>query len=78
MGQTEAILGWQGLVNIDGVSYNWLGDDLGTGNSTNLTNVLITPTRTVLSMTANTVDFNITFLSPIEASSVIHRFRSII
>ncbi|ETW77436.1 hypothetical protein HETIRDRAFT_480082 [Heterobasidion irregulare TC 32-1] len=66
---TEAILGWQGLVNIDGVSYNWLGDDLGTGNSTNLTNVLITPTRTVLSMTANTVDFNITFLSPIEASS---------
>ncbi|KAI0057014.1 hypothetical protein BV25DRAFT_1813076 [Artomyces pyxidatus] len=64
---TGPILGWAGLVKVDGVSYVWLGDARGIGsNSTNLTSTIFTPTRTILSIQAGPMELTVTFLSPIE------------
>ncbi|GJE94479.1 hypothetical protein PsYK624_106490 [Phanerochaete sordida] len=66
---TNSVLGWAGHIRIDdNVTYIWLGDatrptDL---NFSVLTNIQITATRTVLSITSGPIDLNITFLSPIE------------
>ncbi|PAV15279.1 hypothetical protein PNOK_0904000 [Pyrrhoderma noxium] len=62
------ILGWNAGIRVDGQAYNLLGVP-GVANYTNAnqTNVLFTPTRTSFLLTADTVDVNMTFLSPIEA-----------
>ncbi|KAF8480056.1 hypothetical protein DFH94DRAFT_692413 [Russula ochroleuca] len=64
------ILGWSVLLRVDGLTYSFLGDasgDLGNLNGTvNLTNVAVTPTQTVVTARAGTMQVNLTFLNPIE------------
>ena len=64
-------MGWAGLVRVDGnITYKWLGQPATSTflNHTILSNIQITPTRTILNITAGPVDLTVTFLSPIEAS----------
>ncbi|KAF7794747.1 hypothetical protein EIP86_005885 [Pleurotus ostreatoroseus] len=60
---------WVGLIQIDHArTFTWLGDpnDVSGLNRSVLTNIEITPTRTIMNMTAGPLDLSITFLSPIE------------
>ncbi|KAK0441136.1 hypothetical protein EV421DRAFT_751118 [Armillaria borealis] len=63
------ILGWSGWIRIDGLTFELWGSASGT--KTNLTSFEITPTRTILSIQANTMNVNVTFLSPIEPSNLV-------
>ncbi|KAH9020011.1 hypothetical protein EDB85DRAFT_2153324 [Lactarius pseudohatsudake] len=65
------ILGWSVFVRIDGLTYSFLGGFPGnTGTSVNvtvnITETVITPTQTVVSAQAGPMEFNLTFLNPIE------------
>ncbi|KAH9021639.1 hypothetical protein EDB84DRAFT_1580788 [Lactarius hengduanensis] len=65
------ILGWSVFVRIDGSTYSFLGGFPGnTGTSVNvtvnITETVITPTQTVVSAQAGPMEFNLTFLNPIE------------
>ncbi|SJL15644.1 uncharacterized protein ARMOST_19148 [Armillaria ostoyae] len=57
------ILGWSGSIRIDGTTFHLWGQS---GPATNLS-FEVTSTRTILSIHANTMDVNVTFLSPIES-----------
>ncbi|KAK0233866.1 hypothetical protein IW262DRAFT_1505074 [Armillaria fumosa] len=57
------ILGWSGSIRIDGTTFPLWGQF---GPATNLS-FEVTPTRTVFSLHANTMNVNVTFLSPIES-----------
>lgn len=61
------IFGWSGYIRVDGSSFVWLGNLLPT---TNLTNLAITPTRTIFTLQAGPMQLNVTFLSPIEVRRV--------
>ncbi|PBL00369.1 hypothetical protein ARMGADRAFT_1072730 [Armillaria gallica] len=63
-------LGWTGSIRIDGSTFQLWGDD-ASGTHTNLTSFEVTPTRTILSIHANTTNVNVTFLSPIEPSDLV-------
>jgi len=66
-------LGWAGFVNVDGTSYNFLGNpgvpgaDFKAATQKSLT---WTSTQSNFVMTAGPVDLNITFLSPVEVCLV--------
>ncbi|KAI9433020.1 hypothetical protein H4582DRAFT_1820406 [Lactarius indigo] len=65
------ILGWSVLVRIDGSTYSFLGgvpgNTVASVNVTvNITGTVITPTQTVVSAQAGPMEFNLTFLNPIE------------
>lgn len=67
--QGKQILGWAGLIRIDNAhTFKWLGDPAQPGglNRSVLTNIQMTPTRTIMNMTAGPIDLTVTFLSPIE------------
>ncbi|KAE9394302.1 hypothetical protein BT96DRAFT_886621, partial [Gymnopus androsaceus JB14] len=75
---TNHPLGWSGLLRVDDVPYEWLGSAVEGGlNLTSkvtvatLEDITITPTRTVLSLTAGPMNINVTFLSPIEPSDLV-------
>lgn len=67
--------GWSGLVRIDGVTYQWLGG-MGTGIATSdlryptVTNLEITPTRTIYTQQAGSMKLVITSFSPIEPTDL--------
>ncbi|EMD33491.1 hypothetical protein CERSUDRAFT_108226 [Gelatoporia subvermispora B] len=61
----DAILGWAGLVRVDNATYQWLG--LGF-TPANLTDIKLTPTRTIFEMQAGPVNLTITYMMPIEPS----------
>ncbi|KAJ3557496.1 hypothetical protein NM688_g1439 [Phlebia brevispora] len=69
-GQTT---GWTGMIRIDGdgnKTFVWLGNPnppSGLHRSI-LTNIQITPTRTIMNLTAGPLNLGVTFLSPIEPS----------
>ncbi|KAM5540217.1 hypothetical protein V8D89_006036 [Ganoderma adspersum] len=58
-------MGWSGKIRVNGMTYKWLGMD-ETGTATNVTNVQVTPTRTIFVMQAGPMNVTITFLSPVE------------
>ncbi|KIK65800.1 hypothetical protein GYMLUDRAFT_158570, partial [Collybiopsis luxurians FD-317 M1] len=70
---------WTGFLQVDGIFYEWLGGDVpnvkpsnnATVNSAVLNSYQVTPTRSILSMTAGTVAINVTFLSPIEPGDLV-------
>ncbi|KAK0482633.1 hypothetical protein IW261DRAFT_1592352 [Armillaria novae-zelandiae] len=68
--ENRILLGWSGSIRIDNSTFQLWGG-LGPGTSTNLTSFEITPTRTILSIQANTMNVNVTFLSPIEPSNLV-------
>jgi hypothetical protein len=65
------VLGWSVFVRVDGLSYSFLGDEgLVPGGplngSVNFTNIVVTPTQTVIVAQAGPMQVNLTFLNPIE------------
>ncbi|KAF8169483.1 hypothetical protein K438DRAFT_1983308 [Mycena galopus ATCC 62051] len=63
----EHILGWAGLIKIDGLTYSWLGNT-SVSNAGKWLETEVTPTRTILTVQAGPVLLNVTFLSPVEPS----------
>ncbi|PBL00335.1 hypothetical protein ARMGADRAFT_915623 [Armillaria gallica] len=61
------VLGWSGSIRIDGTAFHLWGQS---GPATNLS-FEVTATRTIFSIHANTMDVNVTFLSPIEPSNLV-------
>ncbi|KAI9464136.1 hypothetical protein BJY52DRAFT_1115258 [Lactarius psammicola] len=53
-------------VRVDSVTYSLLGYSPSVNGSVNLTNTVITPTQTKLTAQAGAMQFNLTFLNPIE------------
>ncbi|KIK65872.1 hypothetical protein GYMLUDRAFT_218622 [Collybiopsis luxurians FD-317 M1] len=75
---TNHTLGWVGLLRVDGTSYNWLGapadlklSDNAKLNNATLDSYQVTPTRSILSLTAGSLAINVTFLSPIEPENLV-------
>ncbi|KAJ3893405.1 hypothetical protein GG344DRAFT_43434 [Lentinula edodes] len=78
---TNHIVGWSGLIRVDGELYEWLGGaiegpDLQLANNAiakpvSLTGIQIKPTRSILSLQAGQMALNVTFLSPIEPSNLV-------
>ncbi|KAI0633571.1 DUF1793-domain-containing protein [Trametes polyzona] len=64
----NSILGWAGKIRVDGMTYNWMGADIGPPQNANVTNVQITPTRSIFTMQAGIMNVTVTYLSPIEPS----------
>jgi hypothetical protein len=69
------ILGWEGLVKVDGTVYQFLGDALGTSipsSSGVLTaqqlSISYTATRSTFTLKAGPMDLIVEFLSPIEVN----------
>ncbi|PIL35870.1 hypothetical protein GSI_01530 [Ganoderma sinense ZZ0214-1] len=60
-----ATMGWSGKIRVNGTTYRWMGDD-ATGTAANVTNVQITPTRSIFVMQAGPMNVTVTFLSPVE------------
>ncbi|RPD57640.1 DUF1793-domain-containing protein [Lentinus tigrinus ALCF2SS1-6] len=64
----QSIVGWAGLIRVDGATFQWMGQDsIADGNAT-VTDIQITPTRSVFFMQAGPLNLTVTFLSPIEPS----------
>ncbi|KAH8997908.1 hypothetical protein EDB92DRAFT_1305914 [Lactarius akahatsu] len=53
-------------VRVDGVTYSFLGYSPSVNGTVNLTNTVITPTQTKLTAQVGPMEFNLTFLNPIE------------
>lgn len=69
-------LGWAGYVNIDGVSYNFLGDpDVPNTDAAKAVqkSAEFTSTQTTFVLTAGPVDLTVTFLSPVEPSDLLNQ-----
>ena len=60
-------MGWRGKIKIDGVTYTWMGHDLDS-TIANVTNIQLTPTRSIYTMQTGPMNLTATFLSPIEVS----------
>ncbi|KAL1665470.1 hypothetical protein GGF50DRAFT_114109 [Schizophyllum commune] len=65
------ILGWSGLVKVDGTTYNFLGK-VPDVNGTVVTSSRLTPTRTIVtSRVEDILQLNVTYLSPIEPDDLV-------
>ncbi|KAH8997909.1 hypothetical protein EDB92DRAFT_1792338 [Lactarius akahatsu] len=53
-------------VRVDNITYAFLGSSPSVNGTVNLTNTVITPTQTKLTAQAGPMEFNLTFLNPIE------------
>lgn len=74
--QGSSALGWAGLIRIDNAhTFKWMGDveQPYPLNFSVLTNIQVTPTRTIMNITAGPIDLTVTFLSPIEARRRLRR-----
>jgi hypothetical protein len=58
-------------VRVDNITYSFLGDSGGANGSVNLTSMVISPTQTKLAAKAGPMQFNLTFLNPIEVRTQI-------
>ena len=61
-------------VRVDNVTYSFLGDSPSVNGRVNLTNTVISPTQTKLTAEAGPMQFNLTFLNPIEVRTPVHRW----
>ncbi|CAA7266373.1 unnamed protein product [Cyclocybe aegerita] len=63
-GQT---LGWAGFVRVDGQSFRWLGEsDITSVQAATTTAYHLTPTRSIFTMAAGPIRFNVTFMDPVD------------
>ncbi|KAK0203921.1 hypothetical protein DFS33DRAFT_1275044 [Desarmillaria ectypa] len=67
----DHIVAWDLWISVDGEYLQLFGG--GGGPATNLINVALTPTRTILVIQAGPMDVNVTFLSPIETDSLVRQ-----
>ncbi|KAG2023934.1 glutaminase GtaA, variant 2 [Coprinopsis cinerea AmutBmut pab1-1] len=65
MWQTH-LTGWIGFIRVDGRTYQWLG--IGGVQAATPLGAYVTPTQTIFRLRAGPVDFNVTYLSPVEPS----------
>jgi hypothetical protein len=54
------------LVRVDNMTYSVLGYPYSINVTSNLTNTVISPTQTLLTVEAGPMQFNLTYLNPIE------------
>ncbi|KAI0353838.1 DUF1793-domain-containing protein [Trametes cingulata] len=64
----KSIIGWAGIIRVDGQAYEWMGNDYTPPSTANITSVQITPTRSIFVIQAGPMKVTATFLSPIEPS----------
>lgn len=57
------------VARVDNISYLLLGYQDRIFNTSNLTNMVVTPTRTQLTAVAGLMQFNLSFLNPIEVGN---------
>lgn len=63
----QSLLGWQGAIRVDNITYSWMGyEPVLLNHTANVTDVQITPTQSVYLMEAGPVNLTVTFLSPVE------------
>ncbi|PIL35943.1 hypothetical protein GSI_01603 [Ganoderma sinense ZZ0214-1] len=62
----QANMGWAGKIRVNGTAYKWMGQD-DRSKSASVTNIQITPTRSIFVIQAGPMNLTVTFLSPIEA-----------
>ncbi|KAL1944830.1 hypothetical protein VTO73DRAFT_2450 [Trametes versicolor] len=65
------ILGWAGKIRVDNLTYAWMGGDTQAPFSGNISNVQVTPTRSIFTMQTGPMNVTVTFLSPIERSDLV-------
>ncbi|GBE79652.1 DUF1793-domain-containing protein [Sparassis latifolia] len=69
---TGSILGWAGYINVDGVSYNFLGSPAVAGAQKAVqTSFEFTSTQSNFTLTAGPVDLTVSFLSPVEPNDLL-------
>ncbi|KAJ3795106.1 hypothetical protein GGU11DRAFT_793416 [Lentinula aff. detonsa] len=78
---TNHIVGWSGLMRVDGALYEWLGGAIegpglklannASAKAVTLTSIQIKPTRSILGLQAGPMAINVTFLSPIEPLNLV-------
>ncbi|KAH9021522.1 hypothetical protein EDB85DRAFT_2000582 [Lactarius pseudohatsudake] len=61
-------------VRVDNITYSFLGGSPRVNGRVNLTNTVITPTQTKLTAQAGPMQFNLTFLNPIEVRTGVRRW----
>jgi hypothetical protein len=59
-------LGWSVLVHVDSLTYRFLGAAEEPFVNVNVTNMVVTPTQTVISAQAGPMQVDLTFINPIE------------
>jgi Domain of unknown function (DUF5127) len=57
-------------VRVDDATYSFLGDSPVANRTATLTNIVVTPTQTMVTAEAGGMEFNLTFLNPIEVRFV--------
>ncbi|TFK28409.1 hypothetical protein FA15DRAFT_701078 [Coprinopsis marcescibilis] len=63
-------LDWNGLIRVDGEVWQWMGNTTGFRPATTVASYL-TATRTMYTMEAGQVAFNVSYLSPVEARDIV-------
>lgn len=71
---TQSFLGWAGKIRVDNITYQWLGADLKPPFTGNITNIQVTPTRSIFTMKTGPMNVTVTFLSPIEVRGLANSF----
>ncbi|TFK80597.1 hypothetical protein K466DRAFT_605206 [Polyporus arcularius HHB13444] len=61
-------MGWTGKIRVDGATFQWMGEDGAADGIATVTDIQITPTRTIFTMQAGPMNLTVTFLSPVEPS----------
>ncbi|KAL5533549.1 hypothetical protein ACEPAG_9 [Sanghuangporus baumii] len=70
---TSNILGWYASVRVDGEAYRLMGGNKVPSTTAVQQSFVFTPTRSSYIMQAGPVNVNVTFLSPIEATDMVHQ-----
>ena len=64
------------IVRVDNTAYSLLGYPYPIFNTVNLTNTVITPTQTQITAEAGPMQFNLTYLNPIEVRTRLPKLSS--
>ena len=63
----QSLVAWAGMIRVNGTTYKWMGNDPASNKtSAKVTNIQITPTRSIFVMEAGPMNVTVTFLSPVE------------
>ncbi|RPD76749.1 hypothetical protein L226DRAFT_611194 [Lentinus tigrinus ALCF2SS1-7] len=68
-----ATISWGGNIRVDGLTYAWMGQYNLQNSTANVTDIKITPTRSIFTMQAGPMNVTVTFLTPIEPSDWVNQ-----